>query len=343
VSVFAKRSVARSLVGPTLKLIAAAIVSTVLAMFIMNGIKNPVSGDLGTYRALFTDVSGLHPNADVRLRGLKVGKVTEVELHPVGDTTRAQVTFTLDTKYRVVPDSRLAVKYASLSGVRYLDLAGAESGAGPAVRDVPVTQTIPSFDVTQLFNGLQPVLETLSPDELNRFSNNAVTLLQGDGSGLGDMLRSIEKLAGFATDRQRVISTIVENISKIADGLGGNAPQIIEFLGYIEKPLDSVLTVLDEFRKGDLYGPTFMGSVNTLLHGLGIDPDTDIDGILGEAFPTLANLGNAFKLLPTVTGQIVRMNSSAKTSGQCRHGTYQLPAWGTVLLGGTEVALCKAR
>ena len=33
--------------------------------------------------------------------------------------------------------------------------------------------TQPSFDITALFNGLQPVIATLSPDDINTFAENA--------------------------------------------------------------------------------------------------------------------------------------------------------------------------
>jgi len=330
-------------VRPFIKLVVAAAVAVVIAIFVVNGIRSPVAIETRDYRAVFTDASGLSPNADIRVRGIKVGKVTSIDLKEEGQATHAQVSFTLDKKYRVTRETRLAVKYASLTGVRYIDATSVETGAGTSVTEISSDQTVPSFDVTELFNGLQPVLETLSPAEVNKFSNNATTLMLGDGSGLDDMLESIESVAQYATDRQAVIATIVKNMSGIAEGVGGTAPKLIEFIGYLQKPIDSVLTVLGEFKKGDAYGPAFMGEVNRLLYGLGIETDTDIDQVLKQAFPTVANLGRALGVLPTIAGQVANARAMPASGSRCQHGSYQLPAWGTVLLGGTEVVLCRTQ
>ena len=97
----------------------------------------------------------------------------------------AAVRLTLDKRFSIVPASRLAVRYQALTGLRYVDVQNAAEGDAVAnrVTDVPTTMTQPSFDITVLFNGLQPVLATLSPDEINTFTDNAISFLQGDGSG----------------------------------------------------------------------------------------------------------------------------------------------------------------
>lgn len=231
---------------PLWKLVVAVAVAVVLFIIIQNGIKNPVSGESEGYTARFTDASGLHANADVRIRGVKAGKVTDVSLHQKDGGATADVKFTLVKPHRLTADTKVAVKYANLAGVRYLDVTEVD-GDGPAVRNLPTAQTIPSFDITQLFNGLQPVLETLSPQEINTFSSNALTLLQGDGAGLAPMLDSVNRLSRYAVDREKVISTLVENLSRISDSLGGKSPQIIEFMHDIQSPIDSAMTVLDQF------------------------------------------------------------------------------------------------
>ena len=66
----------------------------------------------------------------------------------------------MDNRFSVVPTSRLAIKFQALTGLRYIDVTGAAEGAATANRmtTVPTTMTQPSFDITVLFNGLQPVL-----------------------------------------------------------------------------------------------------------------------------------------------------------------------------------------
>ena len=52
---------------------------------------------------------------------------------------------------------------------------------------------MPSFDVTTLFNGLEPVLRQLSPEELNKFTGSLYAVLEGTGNGIGPALAAIEQ------------------------------------------------------------------------------------------------------------------------------------------------------
>lgn len=321
--------------------------AAILFAAITNGIKNPpVDGTTAQYTADFTDASGLRPNADVRIRGgVKVGKVTAIEMRQSEDAAHAEVSFTLLEPHKLTDQTKAAVKYANLSGVRYVDVTGVDGQGGESVTHLPVKQTIPSFDITELFNGLQPVLQTLSPpQEINSFSQNALTLLQGDGGGLAPMLKSVDTLSRYATDRQQVISVLVANMSRISDTLGGKSPQILEFLRDIEGPVDSTLTVLDEFRKASEYGPSFMGVLNSILSGVGIQPDTDVDRILTEAFPTVDNLWRSLEMLPTMLEGLQSPPVTAPMpEKRCSKAELALPpAMAKVLINGSGVVICRA-
>src|SRR5689334_13919926 len=64
------------------------------------------------YTAAFTEASGLKPNEDVRIAGVKVGKVRKVGLE--GD--HVKVVFTVDPKVRFGARSRAQIKLATLLG-----------------------------------------------------------------------------------------------------------------------------------------------------------------------------------------------------------------------------------
>ena len=109
--------------------LAIAIIATVLLMILVsNVITNPVDTKLGAYTADFTDASGLHDGADVRVRGVRVGKVDSVELLRRSGQSLAEVAFTLDSRYGIGTDTRLAVKYQALTGLRFLDVVNAADG-----------------------------------------------------------------------------------------------------------------------------------------------------------------------------------------------------------------------
>ena len=321
----------------------ALAVSIVLFILLSNTLVNPVDVDTRTYVAEYTDASGLHQDGDVRVRGVRVGKVESVDLARVGGQNVAQVRFTLDRKYGVVGASRLAIKFQALTGVRYIDVTNPAENYrdGDLVTQIPTSMTQPSFDVTALFNGLQPVLATLSPDEINTFTANAASFLTGDGSGLAPLLESIRRLTEFVSNRQEVIATLMNNLSEISDALGGTSERFIHLIDLVNQPVDKVNSVLDEFRKDLLYSKDFFDPVTRLLHNAGFRNGNNIDDALDRASSNLDNFFDAFKLVPVINENIPPPGNDGAEVEPCSRGNFQLPETMDVLLNGQRVVLCN--
>lgn len=324
------------------RLAIAAVVAIFLLILVSNVITQPVASKLDSYTADFTDISGLHPGADVRVRGVRVGKVESVELLRRSGQSIAEVAFTLDSRYSIGAEATLAVKYQTLTGLRYVDVANASDGVPTAspVKHIPTSMTRPSFDITKLFNGLQPVLSTLSPDDLNTLTANAATFLSGDGSGLGPVLQSINTLTQFLADRQQVVATLLQNLTAVADAMSGHAKDVIQVLDFARRPIDGAMTVLDEFRKSSIYGPSFTSAVIQLLDNAGIKPGVDIDAALDKAFTNFDDAISAFKLVPVMWDNIPPPSQAGRPL-ECSHGRAELPLPVDVLLNGQKVVLCK--
>jgi phospholipid/cholesterol/gamma-HCH transport system substrate-binding protein len=318
-------------------------VAVVLFILLSNTLTNPVAINTRTYTAEFTDASGLHPDGDVRVRGVRVGKVESVDLARHDGQNVAQVKFTLDQQYGILAISRLAIKFQALTGVRYLDVTNAAEGytAADLVTQVPTSMTQPSFDVTALFNGLQPVLATLSPEEINTFTANAASFLTGDGSGLAPLLDSLRRLTQFVSDRQEVVATLMSNLSQVADAIESKSKQFIHIIDLLNQPVDGALTILDEFRKDFLFGKDFFDPVVRLLNNAGLKPGINIDEALDRAFSNLDNFFDAFKLVPVINDNIKPPGENDDTVEPCSRGRFQLPETMDVLLNGQRVVLCN--
>ena len=317
-------------------------VAVVLYIALTNTLTNPVAVDTRSYNAVFTDASGLHPDGDVRVHGVRVGKIKSIDLARRDGQNVAQVNFTLDKKYGIVGMSRLAIKFQALTGVRYMDVTNVAEGYAPAdlITQVPTSMTQPSFDVTALFNGLQPVLAILSPEEINTFTANAASFLSGDGSGLAPLLESVRRLTEFVSDSQVVIATLTRNMSQVADAIDGKSKQFIHLIDLINQPVDNTLIVLDEFRKDFLYAD-FYDPVVRLLHNFGLKPGINIDDALDRAFSNLDNFFDAFKLVPVMNENIQPPGANADSVEPCSRGRFQLPETMDVLLNGQRVVLCN--
>lgn len=327
------------LLGLALKLGALVVVTAAFFVLVVNAMRNPVEGAQDTYTAEFTDVSGLHVNGDVRSLGMRIGKVQSIDLNTGPSGAIAKVSFTMNKSMALNTTSLLAIKYESLTGIRYLDVQEGESGGAP-VTFVPASRTKPSFDITVLFNGLEPVLSTMRTADVNAFAANAIALIQGDGSGLEPMLDSTQKLMEYAKDRQQVISDLVANMSRISDSMGGRSGYVMDFLHAIEMPINNAMAVLDKFQTTAVTGPALMGPIDRVVTDLGFSADQDWDRMIGKYFHTVSDALKTLEVLPAAVSGLLSSRADAGTSKNCSRGRAQLPASVKVLINGSGVVLC---
>jgi phospholipid/cholesterol/gamma-HCH transport system substrate-binding protein len=325
------------------KLGAATVVAVLLFVIVVNAITIPVQGPTHSYTAEFTDVSGLHVHGDIRTEGVQIGKVNSITLVRENGASIAKVGFSLQKPYQLTDNTVLAVKYQNLTGIRYVDLE-APAQPGRPVDNLTTAQTRPSFDITALFNGLQPVLSTMSTNDINTFTQNAISVLQGDGGGLAPMMDSVQKLADLAQSREQVISTLAANMSHIADSIGGKSPEVMDFMHSVEIPIDRAMTILDKFQKTAVDGPAFTAPIDRLLIDLGLNGEFNVDQLLAHVFSTLPNAAAALRLLPATLAdlQLPPLTQPGHGAMGCSHGIAKLPTDVQVLLNGSEVVVCNA-
>ncbi len=328
------------------RLALSAVLAITLGIVVINVLRQPVAGGIYSYTAEFTDASGVQAGTDVRVRGVQVGKVESVKLIRRAGQSVAEIGFTLQDRFGVVPSTLLAIRFQAMTGLRYLEVidpldAGADGDpAAQLLTNIPTVMTQPSLDITTLFNGLQPVLATLSPDEINTFTDNVATVLSGDGGGVGPMLNSIHRLTELVADRQSVISTLMRNLTTLSDSVGGRSKEFIQLLEWANRPLDAALNVLDEFRKSDLYGPQFTQAVVRALNNIGIRPGADISDGLDKALTNFNDAIDSFKMIPVVWENIGPPSATGDIV-PCSRGRAQLPATMDILLNGQRVVLCN--
>lgn len=119
-------------------------------------------GSTKEYRAEFSDATGVVSGDDVRIAGVKVGNVQDVE---IADDNRALVTFTVADDTRIDAATHATIKYRNLIGQRYISLGqdGQSDDVLTEGETIPVTRTQPALDLTALFNGFKPLFERCRP------------------------------------------------------------------------------------------------------------------------------------------------------------------------------------
>ncbi|MDQ1103984.1 phospholipid/cholesterol/gamma-HCH transport system substrate-binding protein [Nocardioides zeae] len=201
-----------------------AVISVVLFVGLFRMMTNSVGGDTATWTAQFTAVSGLREGDDVRVAGVKVGRVETIEL---GEGNVAEVTFSLREDQPVYEKTLLALRYQNLLGQRYLALSapedrGAELEPGGTI---PLERTSPGFDLTVLLNGFEPLFNVLEPSEVNQLAANIVAVLQGEAGTIESLLQNTAEATQYLASKDEVFGEVLTNLTPVLENLDEQSAQ----------------------------------------------------------------------------------------------------------------------
>ncbi len=166
------------------------------------------------YSAVFTDASGLRAGQFVRAAGVEVGKVSRVEL--IDGDHRVKVDFDVDRSLPLDQAATASIRYLNLIGDRYLELTRGNSGKRLAPgATIPVEQTQPALDLDALIGGFRPLFKALDPDKVNRIAQSIITVFQGQGGTISDILDQTASLTSTLADRDRAIGEVINNLNVV--------------------------------------------------------------------------------------------------------------------------------
>jgi phospholipid/cholesterol/gamma-HCH transport system substrate-binding protein len=197
-----------------IKVFALLAVTAVMAALLVVMFDNLQYQPQHSYRALFTDVSGLASGDDVRAAGVEVGRVNSMTLQRDDDVL---VTFTTSDAVPVTRNTTLTVRYKDIVGGRFLEInqPTAPSPPLPSGGVIPASRTQPALSLDALFNGFQPLFQGLQPAQINQLSAELITVLQGEGGTIDGLLASIGSLTSTLANRDAVIGQVIGNLNQV--------------------------------------------------------------------------------------------------------------------------------
>lgn len=214
--------------GDLVRLLVFMVTTAVATSLLVVTIGNISFGGTDEYKAVFTDATGVLKGDDVRIAGVKVGTVKDVEVVQ-GDTTddtHALVTFSVASDTIVDGGTHATIRYRNLLGQRYISLTREGGGAELSDDTIPVSNTKPALDLTVLFNGFKPLFQALSPDDINKLSYEIVQVFQGEGGTLEDLLASTASVTQTLADRNQVIGDLLDNLDYVLDHVADRDKQL---------------------------------------------------------------------------------------------------------------------
>jgi len=260
------------LIGLSLFMVAALTVTWLVYV----SLRRDVAGNTASYSAVFNDVYGLREGDDVRMAGVRVGRVEKIGL----EGKLAKVSFVVQDEQPLFGNTVASVTYQNIVGQRYLGLSLGAEGSHDRLAPgsvIPLDRTEPSFDVTTLLNGYEPLFSLLNPRDADNLTKALIQSLQGDTSSLATLVSQTATLTKTFAGKDQALGDVITNLNKVVRNL---AEQNDNLDGVLTSTRDIVST-LDSRR------PELVSSVGSLARVM-----DRVSTSATDVYPSIAELIN---------------------------------------------------
>lgn len=214
--------------GRWVAVLIAVVVLVAGAVFVLG-----TGGPSNTLTAHFTSAVGVYPGSDVRVLGVKVGEILEVE--PEGSTVRIRMRY--DSSYKVPADAVAVIIAPSVVSDRYVQLAPVYTG-GPTMpdgADLPTSRTASPVELDDIYRSLDELNVALGPRGANADGSLSRLLavgrdnLEGNGEQLNETITSLsEATDALAHGREDLFGTI-RNLERFTRALAASDAEVRKF------------------------------------------------------------------------------------------------------------------
>jgi phospholipid/cholesterol/gamma-HCH transport system substrate-binding protein len=209
--------------------VVGAISLVVLAVTLVAALRAddlPIIGGGDTYHAMFTEAGGLKVNDEVRIAGVRVGKVDEVEL--AGDEVR--VSFKVDDAAAFGGDTRAAIKVKTILGSMFLALEPAGGGRLDEGATIPAARTSSPFDVVEAFEGLASTSAQIDTDQLAESLTTLADLTRNTPEEFRGALDGLSRLSSNVAAKDEQLNTLLVNLERVSTVLDERDQDIVKLM-----------------------------------------------------------------------------------------------------------------
>jgi phospholipid/cholesterol/gamma-HCH transport system substrate-binding protein len=307
-----------------MKITGTAIKFGVLSMVLLLGtaLIVVVFGELrfdrtSSYSAEFSNGSGLRDGQFIRAAGVEIGKVQKVRL--VDGGRRAQVEFSVDHGVTLYQSTTAQIRYADLVGGRYVELNRGE-GQGtdqilPPGGFIPASRTAPALDLDALIGGFKPLFRSLDPEKVNTIASAIVTVFQGQGGTINDILDQTAQLTSRIAERDQAIGEVVKNLNIVLDTAVRHRRDLDQTVDNFEKLITGLNSHADPLAAGIAHISDAAGTVADLLADNQTALHDTVDYLNGIQQPLVDERGRVDDLLTKLPPAVNLVGRAAGTYG----------------------------
>ncbi|MFC7217707.1 MCE family protein [Streptomyces polyrhachis] len=208
----------------------------------------------------------MHPYAEVKMRGVVVGEVREIDALPDGQGARLTLAMKPGTVDAIPADVSARMLPTTLFGERYVSLVPPQT---PGERTLRAGDTIPqdrssnAIELEQVLDHTLPLLTAVKPEKLSATLTAMSQALEGRGGQLGDTLVTLDRHLGKLNPHLPELNRDIHELVEFGHLYAEAAPDLIQALH--DATVTSATLVEQRGNLGTLYGA---------LSGTAVDLDT---------------------------------------------------------------------
>ncbi len=265
--------------------VVGAVGLTVLALLTVaafNADSLPLIGGGETYSAAFSEAGGLKPGDEVRIAGVKVGKVEGVDL--AGD--HVKVTFKVKGRPAFGTDTGASIRVKTILGAKYLALYPKGPGRLKPGSEIPLRRTVSAYDVVQAFSDLTTTTEEVDTDRLAKALDTVSVTFQDSPEEVRASIKGLSRISRTVAARDKALRGLLDHADGVTEVLAGHTKDFSALV----KDGDALFKEIGKRRT----------AIHKLLKSsalLGIELSGLVDDNSKEIGPALKNLNTFVKML----------------------------------------------
>lgn len=185
----------------------------------------PIIGGGKVYSADFSEAAGLQKMDEVRVAGVKIGKVVSIELE--GDRVRVDMRLKGADLGRL---TRADIKIKTVLGRKYVSLTPAGDGTLDPGTVIPITRTSSPFDISPAFQQLADTVGSIDTGQLAKSFTVLADDFRGTSKDVKASLDGLSRLSTTIASRDAQLRTLLDRAQNVTQVLAGRDQDLVQFL-----------------------------------------------------------------------------------------------------------------
>uniref|UniRef100_A0AAU3GLY6 MCE family protein n=1 Tax=Streptomyces sp. NBC_01401 TaxID=2903854 RepID=A0AAU3GLY6_9ACTN len=197
----------------------------------------------------------MHDNAEVKLRGVVIGEVRDIESD--GDGARLTLAIEPDRLGRIPADVTAQMLPTTLFGERFVALVPPSVPSAQALEagaEIPQDRSSNAIELEEVLDNVLPMLTAVKPEKLAATLNAVSQALEGRGDKLGDTLVTLDSHLKEFNPQLPTLNADIKELVKVSSLYADAAPEVLDALTDFTTTSGTIAEQQAELA--DLYGST---------------------------------------------------------------------------------------